>query len=481
MNTALTSRPVWCVLACVATLTFATPLLLLLVAQGDHLPFAHESLTFRYFTNVRILNGEGGDIWLPQGQLLTTLQHVIVTLLQIGAGLSAFDLKPMLHWYALLTNTAMAALYGAVALAAVFDRRLTWFDRAIVMLIGPFVVLATGSAGFYYTLLPDYWSFNVVIVTASAYLTIALLRDPRPFRWADIILAGLLWGVAATNKVTLLGPTGLVVIMAATKSPCTLRLFVFRSATAVLLAFAAFLGVFLACYLFRIGDMVAALQSWSAFFAEAGAEPAFWEGNFPVFLKAYHYDAIAYLWVAGTVVLAIEICHHRSWRSRLTALWFASLAVAILLGLGLLKRGAGTTLFEVATIATGLVAVQLAATLGNRPSPIGGAIVIATGIVFATIQFDRPHNWFVVSRSAELAGRSWELHEYALSLAGHHRPIVMLMPDASYGWSGIEELIGMGLSDNRAGKLGGAIAARSPLHPVEFFFLCCVKFETGAG
>jgi hypothetical protein len=98
MNTALTSRPIWCVLAAVATLTFATPLLFLLVAQGNHLPFAQESLAFRYFTNVRILNGEGGDIWLPQGQLLTTLQHMIVSLLQIGAGLSPFDFKPMLHW-----------------------------------------------------------------------------------------------------------------------------------------------------------------------------------------------------------------------------------------------------------------------------------------------------------------------------------------------------------------------------------------------
>jgi hypothetical protein len=59
-------------------------------------------------------------------------------------------------------------------------------------MIGPVVVLATGRAGFYYTLLPDYYCLSIVIVTASAYLTIALLRDPRPFRPADIILAGLL-------------------------------------------------------------------------------------------------------------------------------------------------------------------------------------------------------------------------------------------------------------------------------------------------
>jgi hypothetical protein len=69
---------------------------------------------------------------------------------------------------------------------------------------------------------------------------------------------------------------------------------------------------------------------------------------------------------------------------------------------------------------------------------------------------------------AELAGPSWEIHEYALSLASGDRLIVVLMPDASYGWSGIEELIDLRFIDKRTGKWGDAIRDRSPLHPIEF-------------
>jgi hypothetical protein len=72
-DSALICRPICCFLVGLATLAFATPLLFLLAAQGDHLPFSHEMLAYRYFTNVRILDGEGGDIWLPQGQLLTAI------------------------------------------------------------------------------------------------------------------------------------------------------------------------------------------------------------------------------------------------------------------------------------------------------------------------------------------------------------------------------------------------------------------------
>src|SRR3954447_18612308 len=101
----------WSTLAILATLAFMTPLLFLLAANGDHMPFAHETLAFRYFTNIRILNGEGGEVWLPQGQLITVIQHAIVLMLKFGAGLSYFDLKPMLHWYSILTNATVVVLY----------------------------------------------------------------------------------------------------------------------------------------------------------------------------------------------------------------------------------------------------------------------------------------------------------------------------------------------------------------------------------
>src|SRR5260370_35848142 len=93
-------RVVWCIAAMAATALFSIPLLMLLAAHGNHLPFAHETLAFRYFANVRILNGEGGNIYLPQGQLLTLSQHFILLALRAVSGHSFFDLRPMVEWYA---------------------------------------------------------------------------------------------------------------------------------------------------------------------------------------------------------------------------------------------------------------------------------------------------------------------------------------------------------------------------------------------
>jgi hypothetical protein len=340
-------------------------------------------------------------------------------------------------------------------------------DRASVLLIGPFIVLATGPAGFYYTLLPDYYALNVVIVQTSAYLTLALYRDPRPFRRQDIVLAGLLLGLSASNKLTLLGPAGLVVMMAATKSPLSVGRFLGRSLAAAVIATFSFLFVFLICYRFRPDQVGIALKNWFAFFEAIGSEGGFWEGNFAFFLKEYHYEAVAYLWLAAMSLLAIEIVSRRLFISRTAALWAGSLAVAALLSLGLWKRGAGTTLFEMTTIAVGLVAIVLAA---SRPAAIAGTFIILAGIFYSVTHFSAAHNWDVVSRSAELARRSWEIHDYISELAGSDGQVVIATPDTSHLWKGFEDLIGLGLRDLRTGTLAGAVKDRSPFAPLTFKF-----------
>jgi hypothetical protein len=236
------------------------PLLMMLAAHRSYLPIVHETLAYRYFANVRILNGEGGNIYFPQGQVLTLLQHAILLGLRAATGHSFCELRPMLHWYAVATNVLTIALYGCVAFAAALDRRLAWFDRVIVMAIGPFVILTTGPAGFYYILMPDYFGFDAVITTASAYLAVALLRGSGPFRWRSLILAGLFWGLAASNKLTLLGPAGIVVALAIFRPPLTLPALIARIAAVEALAVAGFLLIFLLCYLGQPKEAMIALH-----------------------------------------------------------------------------------------------------------------------------------------------------------------------------------------------------------------------------
>jgi hypothetical protein len=465
MDRISSTHVIWCLAAVFATIGFSVPLIFLLDANGDHLAFSHETLAFRYFTNVRILNGEGGEIWLPQGQLITTLQHGILLFLRFVTGLTFFDLRPMLHWYAVLTNVLTSGLYFLVAIVAALDRRLTWFDRTIIMLIGLLVVLITGTAGFYYALLPDYYALNIVIIAASAWFTLALLRDLRPFRWINIVLAAVFCGLAASNKLTLLGPAGLIILMAAMKSPLTLFSFLARGLVAIGLTVVTFLCVFLLCYLMRPSDALTALKHWFAFLAGAGAEPGFWQSNFLVFLRSYHYDLVAYAWLAAMASFAFFLASTRQWLSRTGALWVGILFSATLLTAGLLKRGAGTTFFEFTSITIGLTAIAFAAALGSRPKLLLGIPIIAIAVWSAEINFDRTHNWGVVSRSSDLVDRAWDIHNYIETLAGPGGEVLVV---GSTPWNGIEDLVAIGLRDTRTGTLGSAIKSKSPLRPVRF-------------
>jgi hypothetical protein len=456
------------VVAILATFGFAIPILIMIATRGDHLALVHEALTFCYFATIRILNGEGGEIWLPHGQIITVLQQMLVLALHYAVGWSFFDLKPMIYWYAMLTNIAMAVLYGCVTLAAAFDSRLGWFDRAIVTLIGPFVVLVTGFAGFYYMLMPAYYALDIIIVTASAYLALAMLRDPQPYCTQDILIAGIIWGLAAANKLTMLGPAGLAVIMAAIKPPSSILKFAARVGAAALIAISAFLTVFLICYRFSLIDARTAFVSWFGFFTAAGPEPGFWEGNFRVLLNAYHYDIIAFAWSVAMILVAAKIAWHKLWLSRITALWVGVLAVATLLCLGLMKRGASTTLFEVATVFAGLAAMMFAAALGPRPHPLLGVPVIAAAFYSMATYFDWTLTWSVAHRSRDVADRNWQIHNYVEHLAGPGGQVIVVMPDISYLWQGIEDLIGIGLRGARSETLGEDIGTRSPFRPIRF-------------
>jgi hypothetical protein len=482
-DSAVTSRSHrlrWCIAALAMTVLFSIPLLMLVAAHGSYLPIVHEALRSLYFTNVRILNGEGGSVYLPHGQILTLAQHAILWTLRAVSGHSLFDLLPMLEWYALATSVLTIALYGCVAIAAALDRLLTWFDRVIVMAIGPFVLLTTGDAGFYYILMPAYYAVDVVITTASAYFTIALLRGSGPFIWRDLILAGLFWGIAASNKLTLLGPAGVVVIMAAVRSPLSPLFFIQRSITAAALALAAFLTIFLLCYLGQPSQVLIAIRSWFSFLSAAGPEVGFWDQNAFVFWSAYHYDIIAYSWIAGMACLVFAISQRHQWISRSSILLVAILAVAILLVASLVRRGSGTTSFEMAVIITGLSAIAFAAALGPRPRRQFGLPVLAAAAVLATINMPASYsrNWsVVVAPSGEIADRSWQIHEYANQVAtpsgttfvvlpaAQIGPALAVNPDFSYLWNGIEEFIAFGLV-NSAGTPGAEIAKHSPFRPI---------------
>jgi hypothetical protein len=452
------ARRITCAAAAViAALAFSVPLLFLLAAGGNYLAFANESLAYRYFANVRILDGQGSAVWTAQGQLTSFLQHFIVIVLQ---AVTAGDLKTMLQLYGICTNLVVALLMLGIYLVVCFDYRLVWSDKAVILILGPAIVLGTINAGFYYWILPDYYAFSLVIITASIYLALRNYRNPSVYNVRDAWISGVLCGVAASNKLTLLGPAGIVALLAIVKPPFDFSKFWSRSLLVGLICVGSFLFVFLGFYGFHPRDTVAGLRHWFGFLRSAGPEPGFWEGNFWTFQRLYNYDKVIALWAVTTLFLAVDVARFRTWRPAIILI--ANLFVAILLALGLYKRGAGTTFFEISSILAGLTALMLAIRLG-RPGQSRWLQAIPAMVALAAIsQFDFAHNWFVVVKSRELANTAWEIRDYTTKLG---RPVAIIIPDESYVSNGVEDLFNKGLRDLATNNFGAAKVMKERLAP----------------
>lgn len=433
----------WLVLAGISTLLFSLPIIYMIAAGADYLPGFHESLAYRYFFNIRILDGQGGAVWLPQGQILSAIQNAIVAALHYGAGIALTDLRRMLWWYGVATNLMVSALYAAVMIAACLAGRLSWTDRALILSVGPFTVLTTKFGGFYYRLQPDYVSLDLVFIVAAAFFTLMQLRDPRLYRQRDGVLAGIFTGIAAANKVILVGPAGLVVLAAATRRPADLRAILTRSACAAAAAIVSFGFAFWICYLGNVGHASEAISSWLTFLAGAGTETGkFWEEKFQLYFLSHNYHVAFVLWVAASLALASVIACRGAWQSRASVILIGNLLVGMLLVMALLKRGAGSTFFEVASALIGLAATCAAVAFGPRPRLFVPAVVLGSLAIFALTQFQYWTNWSIATRWREISNTIWEIHRY---LADQKRPVIVVMPDKRYAWNSVEELIDIGV------------------------------------
>jgi len=69
------ARSVWLI---VVSTIILLPLIWSITSGAEFINFASESLAYRYFYSVRLLAASDATAWLPQGQLITALQHIIL-------------------------------------------------------------------------------------------------------------------------------------------------------------------------------------------------------------------------------------------------------------------------------------------------------------------------------------------------------------------------------------------------------------------
>jgi hypothetical protein len=186
------------------------PFLVVLITDRQYVLFANESIAYRYFFSVRIPDGEGASAWLPQGQLLTLLQHGIVLWQTKIAGMSPGDIEHTLQPFGLATSAVVLALGAALLLYGINTQRFTTRDKILLSFAALVPIFVTRANGFYYSTLPDYYFLTMVLALAYLVVFIALERKKTSLQLRSALWLGVFCGASLANKITLISLAGII-------------------------------------------------------------------------------------------------------------------------------------------------------------------------------------------------------------------------------------------------------------------------------
>jgi hypothetical protein len=437
----------WLLAAAGACLFFALPFLLVAYFHADCLPCGNESLAYRYFACERIQHGEGGSVWLPQGQLLGVVQHVIFFIVRRTVGGAGDEFQRSANLFAAGTTLANVLLMSALFVTVGLSRALRRADKVLIFFAGLTPLYGTRTAGFYFSIVPEYLHLDMVLVPVTVAFFLWQLRLPPPgSRWALSAALGAWVGLLVANKVTLV-TIGLVALLPALLSePLDLLRLTGRLLAAGLSAALSFFGTLFAFYLFRPAPLIEMFPRWVHFALHAGAEPDFWGDGFWLCFRHFQYGYVVAFWpLAALAALAVALRgRDRRWPRAVTAL--LNLATGAGCAYCLLKRPAATTFFEVTVLSVGLSAMALGTIAGSR---VGKGLILlaaAGSITLGVVTFPWQENVATIARSGSRAEVRWRVHRDILRIANGRR-IVVIFPDNSYHHEGVHEFLLKGASD----------------------------------
>jgi hypothetical protein len=337
--------------------------LALFVSGVSVIVVASESVAYRYFTKVRLLAGEPGLLFLPQGQSVDALQQLIVWVQQSVLRIPPDSLRVRFDSFGYLTLLANCVFTWAALLIAFTSTYLRPLDKVSVGVVS--LIATYGSAsGMSMAMMPDYYGFETSITIAALVVALASFRrDDASGSWSGIAAAGILTGLALATKLTLVVIACLPICVLLLKSRPTpagtaARVLLFGLAASVSAGVA--IG---AAYGFDWWRAVATAGAWLAFVRNPGAEPNFWSSLLWPFVEGgqpganYIYALILVPALTAVVVSAsIQIAREKDQRGRLLLVVIAAAMLTHLWALS--RRPAGTTLWELVlfwSAATGLV------------------------------------------------------------------------------------------------------------------------------
>jgi len=185
---------------------------------------------------------------------------------------------------------------------------------------------------------------------------------------------------------------------------------------------------------------------WFAFLREPGREADFWNVTFPAFILHHGYIVMAVFFLYGVSVFTFSKIRRHDWSSRDVLLLAITLSGAAAACYFLLKRPAGSTLFESSVLLLGLAAVMLSAV----PESIVKRWVIWSAVLVWAIYGAGTFNWAqsfgMVRHSREKSDVKWAHYSDVRRMADG-RPIVVVFPTNDYHHEGVFEFLLKGTAD----------------------------------
>lgn len=438
------SRVQWALVAVAVALLLFAPLMAAIYFRVEHLTYANESLAYRYFYTLRILAGEQG-VWAAQGFTLSAIQ-ILFHWLTGSLAVDINQLRGHLDLFGFATNGLIGAFHAAVLVAAIRSRHFTAADRLLVILSILAPIYATGSAGIYYNLLPDYYSLNVALNSLALLLFILGIRKQGSTpSWLELLGVSMAAGAMIANKVTMLPVAAMMLLPWVLAGSCMKLLNqLARGAFVGCASLVVAAAIIFSFFLFDFSSVSLAIASWSEFVFDPGTEPNFW-GSLIANANKYNYH-----WVAGIALVVmlsafLAVFMHDDGRVRAAVIMLSILLVAASWCYFIWKRPANTTLFEANSALIVLMSAfaALPKSYEVRRNLAGGvAISIALVSVF-TFPLASQIDMLSISRAS--GDNRWRFFNEVRQRSGND-PVTVILPTNEFGHGGVHELLLKGVS-----------------------------------
>jgi hypothetical protein len=439
-------RLAWLGVALVISGLFAFSTLAVSVYHADYFTIAGESAAYRFFLVDRLMHGDRSNLYLPQGYLASLLHNVVYWLV-VPSGNIRDQLRDIVNQWGLVYTAGVCLLVTLVVVCALVGSTLPPLAKAgvVVAALGP--EFCTAAAGFYYSYLPDYYVLNMALAPC---ITLAFLwvrwRATDPPRLTSGLLLGALMGLTASNKISLLPLASLPVVMLVARDirrPTRAQLDMVAAGCAAGVAFAT---VHLLLYRFDIEMIGRVFPLWLEVVFNPGGEANFWQQFVNDYLIQFNYLYIYALLIISLLLVAVVLARQLIGRVSTLASWLAYaaiLSVALFSLYALVKRPAGTTAFEGATIAFALIGCLVGLEARERVHARGSWIVIGAIGLLALTTFPVRHQLAALADTVPRANDIWALHEMIMATG---QPATVVIPDNSYGFGSVEEALLKGFS-----------------------------------